>query len=205
MYKRQNNKRPVETFLVASGAGGGTGQALYNTGGSGNHINDTATGAVRLASGQLGIFAASPFGTVAMNVATDATPTLAEAPVIYVAQGTADSANPAGSTAVYPLWSRPYERSGDIKAGRVIATKQAYVAPTKSIWVIGDTGALATGGIVAYDNTEYGVSVAMRGREQDEMFNGSLNTKSVNVYYSTPNYTSLGTAFPIDHLVQNMV
>lgn len=202
MYRKQNNKRAVETFLVSSGDA-----AIYNTAGSGNHINNTSTGAARLADGQLGFFSATDYGTVALNVATDATPTVTEAPMIYIAQGTADSANPATAqaNATYPLVARPYERSGDISSeSRILATKQAYVAPTNSIWVVGDTGALATGGLTAEDNTEYTVSIAYRGYVVDEDFNPTA-TKVFKPTYTTPNYTSLGTTNPLDHLIQNLL
>jgi len=203
MYtNRNNNKRPVETFLVASGNA-----ALYNTAGSGNSINNLSTGAVRLANGQLGIFSASSFGSVGLNIATDATPTVTEAPVIYIAQGTADSANPAQAHAnrVFPLFARPFERSQDIDAeGRIIATYQAYAAPTNAVWVVGDTGALATGGIVVLDETEYALTIAYRGRIMDEYYN-SQATASYLPNFVTPNYTTLGTAEPLDHLVQNLV
>jgi len=199
MYARRGNKRPVETFLVASGSD----QALYNTSGSGNHINNTSTGAVRLAEGQLGIFSGSDWGSVAENVATDATPTITEAPVIYIAQGTADSANPGNSDYKYPLFARPFEQSGNIdSSNRILATKQAYVAGTNSTWVVGDTGALATGGISAESNTEYGLSIAYRGRVIDEDFNPK-NTNSFNVFFTTPDYTSVTN--PEDHLIQNLM
>lgn len=201
MINSGNNKRPVETFLVATGN-----QALYNTAGSGNHINNTSTGAVRLSSGMLGFFSASTLGSVAMNVATDATPTVLEAPVIYIAQGTADSASPANSTALYPLVSRPYERTGDIsRYSKIIATKQAYRTPTNTIWVVGDTGALATGGISADDETEYGLTIAYKGRIMDEMFSGTDSVRFFAPAYTTPNYTTLGTTNPEDHMIQNLM
>lgn len=202
MYRKQNNKRSVETFLVTTGDA-----ALYNTAGGGDHINNTTTGAVRLADGQVGIFSASDYGTVAMNVATDATPTAAEAPMIYIAQGTADSANPAAAAqnATYPLVPRVMERSGDISSeSRILATKQDYAAPTDSIWVVGDTGALATGGIVAEDNTEYILSIAYRGYVVDEDYNPTA-TKVFRPSYTTPNYTTAGTVNPLDHLIQNLM
>lgn len=202
MYSKHNNKRAVETHLVTSGNA-----ALYNTAGATNHINNTSTGAVRLASGQLGIFSGSDYGTVALNVATDATPTVAEAPVIYIAQGTADSATPSAAQAasLYPLWARPYERSHDLHGDtRILATKQAYVAPTSSIWVLGDTGALATGGLTVEDNKEYMVTIAYRGHTIDEYFNHTA-TKTFKPSYVTPNYTSLGTTNPLDHLIQNFL
>jgi hypothetical protein len=201
MFNGGNNKRPLASFVVAAGN-----QALYNTAGSGNHINNTSTGAVRLASGQLGIFSGSTLGSVALNVATDATPTVLEAPVIYIAQGTADSADPANSTALYPLVARPFERTGDIsRHAKILATKQGYRTPTNTIWVVGDTGALATGGISAADETEYGLTIAYKGRTIDEMYAGRDSVSFFAPAYTTPNYTALGTTNPEDHMIQNLM
>lgn len=193
-----NNRAALETFLVASASD----LALYNTAGSGNNISNVSTGAVRLANGQLGIFCDSLFGTVALNVATDATPTKAEAPNIYIAQGTADSAAPSQSTYTYPLFPRPYERSGTIVGnGEIYATKQAYQAPTESTWVIGNA---STGAITAANNTTYGLTVAYTGRIMTEEIN-HMGRRFFVPSYTTPNYTALGTVNPVDHLVQNMV
>lgn len=191
-----NNKQALKTFLVSSGNA-----ALYNTAGATNHINNAATGAVRLANGQLGIFSESLFGTVGLNIATDATPTIAEAPSIYVAQGTADSAAPSQSTSAYPLVSRPYERSGTLSAGKLYATKQLYEAPTESTWVVGNA---STGAIVPYNNTTYGLTVAYTGRIMTENVN-HMGRRYFVPSYTTPNYTALATVNPLDHLVQNMV
>lgn len=193
-----NNRAALETFLVASAGD----VALYNTAGSGNNISNPSTSAVRLADGQLGIFCDSIFGTVALNVATDATPTKAEAPNIYIAQGTADSAAPSQSSYSYPLFPRPYERSGTIVGnGEIYATKQAYTAPTWSGWVVGNA---STGAIAAANNTTYGLTIAYTGRAMTEDINHMARRYFVPSY-TTPNYTALGTVNPIDHLVQNMV
>ena len=199
--RRGTNKRALESFLVATGD-----QAVYNTAGAGNHINNTTTGAVRLASGQLGFFSGSDLGSVALNIATDTTPTVTEAPALYIAQGTADSAAPGSSTAAYPLFSRPFERSGDIYGNQgLLVTKQVYQAPTYNIWTIGDTGAVATGGIVAYDNTEYALSLSYYGTWVDDRMNGYVNTNVFVPSYTTPDYTALGTTNPLDHLIKNLV
>jgi hypothetical protein len=201
MSRHTTNKRAVETFLV-----GKSDQALYNTAGSGDHINNATTGAVRLADGQLGFFSGSSLGSVALNIATDATPTVTEAPIIYIAQGTEDSANPAGSTKKYPLFPRPFERTGDIDGRNSITiTKQAYQAPTQSIWVIGDTGAVATGGLSAADLTEYRLGIGFYGGYFDTRLAASMNTNQYAPFFKTPDYTALGTTNPLDHMIQNLV
>lgn len=192
-----NNRAAHESFLVATGD-----QAVYNTAGATNNISNPATGAIRLASGQLGLFSDSLFGTVAMNVAISATPTKAEAPQFYIAQGTADSAAPSQSSYTYPLFPRPYERTGTIDLNtEIYATKQVYQAPTESTWVIGNA---STGAITAANNTTYGLTVAYTGRIMTEEIN-HMGRRFFVPSYTTPNYTALGTVNPVDHLVQNMV
>lgn len=196
---RKGNIRSVENFLVAK-----TSTDWYNTAGAGDNLTDSSTGAVVLADGQLGLFAAGDRGTVANNVATDATPTITEAPVVYLAQGTEYSANPGQTPgARYPLWNRPYERSQDINSAySVRARKQAYTLPTHSVWTIGQPDTVA-GEISVLDNTEYQMRIAFRGRRMDEFYNPE-GTNAFNPHYVTPNYTALGTAEPRDHLIQNL-
>jgi hypothetical protein len=199
MYSRQGNKRAVESFVVAK-----TGQAFYNTAGSGNNLTNPSTGAVRLADGQIGIFSVSPFGSVAMNVATDTTPTLAEAPVIAFFQGTDGSANPSIQQYPYPLYNRPYAKSHDVNGNNsVLVTKQTYQHPTTAVWVLGaPAGELGEIG-EPQDGTEYTIKIGYKGRRFDEMFNEN-GTLTYSPSYVTPNYTALNTAEPLDHLLQNL-
>jgi hypothetical protein len=195
MLTVKGNKRPVESFLVANAS-----DNLYNVAGGGNNITNPTGLAVRLANKQLGIFSAGGPGSVAANVATDATPVVGEASRIYIAQGTEYSANPgARPGARYPLWNRPYERSGDINgANPVVITRKAYAAPTHSTWVINGND-----GLVAQDNTEYAISIAYRGLRSD-IYNSPEGTAIFKPHFTTPDYTTLQTAEPEDHLLQNL-
>lgn len=192
----QNNKRAVESFLVCSGDD----QGLVA---GGTALNDNATGAVNVADGQLGIFnVASSGGTVAYLETLAAAETVADAPAIQIIQGNENSANPRGATARHPLSVRPYEASGIISGyNRIVATKQVAVAPSHSTWIIGDA---STGGITALDNTEYIMKIAYRGRVYDEYYSPEA-TASLTARYTTPDYTALSTAEPVDHLIQNIV
>lgn len=196
---RKGNIRSVENFIVAK-----TATDWYNTAGSGNNITDPSDGSIVLADGQIGLFASGDRGTVASNVATDATPTITESPVVYLAQGTEYSSNPGQSPgARYPLWNRPYERSQDIDSQwSVLARKESYTLPTHSVWTIGQPDTTA-GEINVLDNTEYQIRIAFRGRRMDEFYNAA-GTNVFNPHFVTPNYTALGTAEPRDHLIQNL-
>ncbi len=206
----RNNKRAVETVLVASGnrrlvnftANGG---ALP---GGGTRASATAdiplmsavnAGYVNLSEGQLGVFSASAYGTRKMNVATLSTDTFNEAPEIYIAQGTANAQNPG--LGQYPLTNnRPYESSYTI-LGRHHVTTTARLAAyhAYSIWNIGQTTAISP-----LDLTEYAMSVAYHGQVLDT--ENSLHAYEQSHFsYTTPDYTALGTVSPLDHLVQNFV
>lgn len=191
----QNRKRPVENFLVTSGD-----QGLVA---GGTALNDNATGAVNVLDGQLGVFnVATSGGTVAYLETLAAGEVVSDAPAIKLIQGNANSADPRGATALYPLSVRPYEESGTINGyNRIIATKQVAATPTHSTWIIGDA---STGGITALDNTEYQMKISYRGRIHDEMYSPEA-TNSFTPSYVTPDYTTLATAEPVDHLIQNLV
>lgn len=194
---RNVQRRPVETFLVGSAD-----SALTNVANPGEHIN-LSTGAANVADGQLGLMCTSPMGSVGINVLTDATPTIAEAPVVKIVQGNANSANPAAATATYPLAVRAFEQSQDINSAYSLhVTKQLAVTPTHSTWVIGgDPG--GTDVITALDNTTYEMTIVFKGRVMDEFY----SPEAANYFtpeFTTPNYTALGTAEPVDHMIQNL-
>lgn len=204
MFSRQGNKRAVETFLVSKAS-----VALFNTGSPDTNITDLTGGSVPkgttlLADGQLGIFNASGYGTETINTSIDASPTKAENPVIYVAAGLPkDATTNTGVNMPYPLWKRPFERSGDINSNNWIsATYQAYVAPQFSTWLVGNKVG-STGEINILDEQEYSIQIAEFGYAND-IFYSSSATNVIAGSYVTPNYTALGTTNPVDHLVQNI-
>lgn len=198
-YKYVNNKREVESFVVSSGD-----QALP----AGGTTLKNASGAINLANGQLGIFSDDFNGTTAHNTALAAGETIANARQIKIYQGTADSATPGNSVYKYPLYPRPFAASDSIEGSSDIdVTKQDYVAPQHATWIMGDTGALATGGIVPANNTLYSLGISYRGRIIDELFN-RRNTQTLITSVTTPNFTTLGIAatnLQQDWIVQNMV
>lgn len=203
MFRTHDNKRPVETFLVAK-----DNQAMANTAEAGNHLNDTATGNPRLNDGQLGILNYDQFSsplagqTGFVNFTTTA-PAYPADNILTLVQGT--NYNWGTQTARWrgPLPPRPYVMSNAIQGQNwVISTKQEYKDPTYSTWVIGDTAGNPNA-IVPLDNTEYQLTIAFRGRMMDEFCNnaGSCVFKP---NYVTPDYTFLGTPDPMDHLVQHL-
>lgn len=191
-----SNKRRLESFVVAK-----VGQTTIPT--SGTYYN-SATGAVSLNNGQIGMISDSVWGTVAPNVFVDATPTVAEAPVIRILNGTATSANPAAPV-TYPLANRPFRSTSPIDfRGNVTVTKQAYREPEHCVWVIGNTIASA-GAVNVSDETLYQISIGFRGRRITEAF--SLEQSAyLRPSYTSKNYTALGLsdALAVDDILTNL-
>ena len=193
-----NNKRAVETFLVQKTAG----VAVVADGTT--LLIDSANSKANLAEGQLGIFDASGTGSGTMYTSVAASPTTAQSPIIQIIQGTAGSVDPSSIQNKYPLWTRPYEASGEINGRNgVTVTKQVYDAPTHSTWVIGAPVG-TTGAFAAADSTEFGFTVAYRGRHVEEFYGGE-QAASFAPSFITPDYTTLGTVNSLDHMIQNLL
>jgi hypothetical protein len=203
-----NNKRAVESILVASGnvalvndtadaaalPGGGT-----RVGAAGDIplMSTVNTGYVNLADGQLGIFSADPSGVRPNNIALLSADTFNEAAQIYIAQGTATSQNPG--LGAYPLVNnRPYETTGTIMGrNHIVFSGRVAAYDASSAWNIGDTGA-----VVTLDETEYAMHVAYKGQILDT--ENSCHAYEKHTFtYITPDYTTLGLTDDLDHFIQN--
>lgn len=186
------NQRPLESFVVA--------KAVTTMPATGT-LNNTSTGAVNLSDGQLGLVATSPLGTVAMNAFVDATPTIDEAPVIALFQGTSASANPAATAYTYPLWVRPYERTENLDGRQqVVVTKQLYAEPTYSIWAVGKPVG-AAGEVNVLNDTEYALTIGFRGHYVEEMFS-SEEAAWLRASVVTPNFTTTPSiTLPVDWIL----
>lgn len=186
------NQNPLESFVVAKAV-----TTMPSTG----TLNNTTTGAVNLADGQLGLVSTSPLGTVALNSFVDATPTIDEAPVVALFQGTSASANPQTAAFTYPLWVRPYEQTANLDGrGQIVVTKQLYAEPTHSIWAIGKpTG--TTGEVNVLNDTEYALTIGFRGHYIEEMYS-SEEAAWLRASVVTPNFTSTPSiTLPVDWIL----
>jgi hypothetical protein len=195
--KMATGRRHTESFLV--NLAGATTIPV-----TGTLVNST-TGNVNLTNGQLGIVSVSPFGTVGHNAFTDATPTVTEAPIIQIVQGTPYSQAVATSKVPYPLWVRPFEASAPIDGRNqsIQVTKQDFRLGKHNIWVLGEPSATATGQINVLDETEYALHIAFQGRRIEYQY--SLEqAASLTVSVETPNFTALSATYtePIDWIVQ---
>lgn len=198
-----NNKRAVETFVVA-----GTAQETMPV--NGTALVNPSTGGINLANNQLGIFQAFPYDQ-ASGIKThltalnpNGTDTVATAPHIQIYQGTEHSANPGGGIATYPLSVRAYKASEVIIGNNLDSImKQEAVAPRPSVWVIGQPAGDA-GEIVIQDNTEYTISIVERGVDANYFYTSDASNKYAPSF-TTPDYTALATAQPRDHMIQHLL
>lgn len=197
--KMATGRRRMESFIV--NLAGATTIPVTGT------LNNSSTGNVNLTNGQLGIISVSPFGSVALNAFTDATPTVAEAPIIQIVQGTPYSQSVATSQVSYPLWVRPFEATAPIdgRNQNILVTKQAYRDGKNNVWVLGEPSATTAGQINVLDETAYALHIAFQGRRIEGQY--SLEqAASLTVEVETPNFTALSAIYtePIDWIVQKV-
>lgn len=188
-------KRANETFLLATGN-----QAVIA---DGTTTLVDADGTTNLASGQLGVFHVGIEGTNTPYTAIAVGDTFIESPAIMISQGTANAADAGlGTDGVY---KKPHRDSHRIVGKNTRYWRgKAYVAPRQNAWVIGADDAASDAIGTPLDETTYSVRISFKGRRNDEAY--SLSTRdSVIASVTTPDYTTLGTVNPLDHLIQNMV
>lgn len=198
---RLNNRRGVETILV-----GKAGVALEGAGAA----LTAATGATNLLDGQIGVYPYRVSGTAATSVYgtaidhTTAGATAAAVDRFVVAQGTVNVADAAAARR-YPLAHKPYYMSSVIDKSRIISyTHRDYRAPKLNVWNLGNGTAAATDQINPLDEVEYSLKIAYRGRRVDEVKSSLHGRPSYTPSYTTPDYTTLGTTSPLDHLIKNL-
>jgi hypothetical protein len=199
MIPTNSQKRGVETFVVARAT-----QTLMPN--ATTTLVDSATGNINLANGQLGIFSVSPFGSAAVNTIIDATPTLAEAPVIAIYQGTQYSQNVVGSSATYPLWVRPFEKTQDIdgRQNTIIVTKQAYRLGAHNVWVVGAPSGNAAA-VNTLNSTEYRLNIGFRSRRYDELMATQVQSANLTVSTTTPDWAvGFNNDLKIDYILTNL-
>ena len=209
-----NNKRAVESILVASGdlalvnetaAAGALPGGGVRVGATGDIplSSSVNAGYVNLFDGQLGIFAAGPAGVRPNNIALLSTDTYLTAPAIQIAVGTPTSQTPGRGN--YPLVdNRPYETSGIIYGHNpIIMTGKGAVYHAYSIWSIGQPTA-GIGSVNPFELTEFALHVGFRGYAMD-VENNQHSVQATTYRSTTPDYTALALVDDLDHFVQNYV
>lgn len=177
------HQRAVEHFVPVA-----VGTTYYNDATNKDLFNSNLN--LNLAVGQVGVFSANGEGSLAPNKSLSTSAfNIDAAPSIYIASG-------RNVTQKSPLPQIQYWRSHTINASdRTKATFKAYAAPTHEVWMLSNVQAL--------DNTQYTIKIGYTGRRHDEMYSCVRRNASSHSFV-TPDYTTLGTAVPVDHLLQNL-
>lgn len=186
----RTNQPKVDTFIVASG------NQAFPTGG--DPLVPATGNAMGVANGQIAVVDAD---TGLFLTAGD---TAADSPRIKIVQGTPNSADISGLDGNSAAYSdKPYVSSYVIDSNFAItATAKAQSVQTRSAFLLGDTAANA-GSITPLDLTQYKMNLTFDGRRQNKAYS-SHGFDSTIAYYTTPDYTTLGTTNSLDHLVKNV-
>lgn len=188
MSNRTNYYKSAK-ILVSSG------NQAFPTGG--DPIVPATGNAAGVANGQLGVVDAD---TGLFLTAGD---TIANSPRIQIYQGTPNSADISvlnGNSEAYT--DKAFVESAVINSQNAI-TVTASVASvgTRSAFLLGDTVANA-GTVVAQDETQYRMNINFDGRRQNKIYSQRA-LDNLAAYWTTPNYTTLGTTNSLDHLIKN--
>jgi len=191
-----NNKRPVESFIVAT-----TGTTLKVA----SQVN-LSSGAVDLANGQIGVAAGSDYGTVARNAFLPTSATIDSSPTILIYQGTGDSAAPSLSATRYPLTPRPYEVSMPIIGKtNVQVTKQVFRADRNAAVIVGKPTAATSGKIIPASDTDYTLKVAFSSFRTEEFFSGQQGVSIISTIRTPLGAAYTAIAQPIDWINSNLI
>ena len=185
----------LEKFLVADG------NAALVAGGTA--LIHPTTGVYNLADGQLGIFSTGK-GSLGKDIALSAGMTIADAPEIYIAQGTANSANPkVVSSSFLPI--RALEKSVNISAKQISEFKgKSYAAPTHDVNIIGRKDG-TVGEINVDSSTRFQLTLKIDGRMVD--FLNGRNQPAVYPEITTPDFAEEGITLEVrkrDYIVNHL-
>jgi len=183
MQKRLNKRKTV-TVLVGSGN-----QAL-----AAGTLTTTGT-SLNIANGQLGVLAMDSDGTVAQGSFVTAGVTSVQVNAIKVVQGTPASSNLTNAD-VFEVRPTGLVSSDIINRDNIIGfTSLKFRVPTYN--------ATAYTSIAApKNNTEYKGYIRVLSVRDDRDYGDNDNVRAFS--FVTPNYTTLGTVSPLDHLVKNV-
>lgn len=173
---RATNKPYTEYYLVGTGN-----QGLSATGGL---FDNVATNAVTIADGQLGIIHARKGDGVAYGDFITAGNTIAEAPVIKIVQGTANSADFSA------LHGWHYDIPAFVSTPEIWANSIQRVATY--LPPIGTYSALAVSGLgTPAANTRYTLNLKSRSVRKDRDYGGNVDQTTID--YTTGASTSVAT------------
>lgn len=196
MNTQFSGKPKTEVILVAK-----AGVAVANAANATENLFDPASLVANILDGQLGIVCDThTSSTRAYNEFIDSSDDAVKVDTIRVVQGTPASAD---ISAIAPL---PYADKAAVKSYKIQAkngimyTAKVAKSSSSDAWVIG--GSL--GAITPVSETDYKLHLQFISARNDKYFSVQGN-ENLSINFTTPDYTTLATTSPLDHLVQNLV
>lgn len=196
MNTQFSGKPKTEVILVAK-----AGVAVANTANATENLFDPASLVANILDGQLGIVCDThTSSTRAYNEYIDTTDDAIKVDTIRVVQGTPASAD-ISTVASLPYGDKEAIKSYKIQAKNgIMYTAKVAKSSSSDAWVIGGT----LGAITPVSETDYKLHLQFISARNDKNFSISGN-ENLAINFTTPDYTTLGTTSPLDHLVQNLV
>lgn len=190
--------RPKSEVILVSKA-----VAIANAVKAGDFMYDSATNEALLADGQLGIVCDThSSSTRAFGEFIDTTDTAINVDEIRIVQGTPKSGDLTSVDAI-PLGHQAVVKSHKIKAnGGVIFTAKVAKQSHNDAWVIG--AASGAGAILPVSEKYYKLNLQFLSKRKDKEYSVSGN-ENLTIAHTSPDYTTLSIAQPLDHLVKNLV
>lgn len=197
MNTQRSGKPKSETILVAK-----AGVPVANEANATENLFDPTTLVANILDGQIGIVCDThSSSTRKFNEFINTTDDAIKVDEIRVVQGTPNSAD-ISRVAPLPYGHKEVIKSFKIQAKNgILYTAKVAKASANDAWVIGGA---TSGAIQPVSDSDYKLNLQFISKRNDRDFSVSGN-ENLSISYSTPDYTTLGTAEPLDHLVKNLV
>ena len=197
MNTQFSSKPKSETILVAK-----AGVPIANVANATENLFDPTTLVANILNGQIGIVCDThTSSTRKYNEYLNTTDDAVKVDEIRIVQGTPNSAD-ISKVAPLPYGHKEAIKSFKVKAKNgILYTAKVAKASSNDAWVIGGP---TTGAIQAVSDSDYKLNLQFISKRNDRDFSISGN-ENLSVSYSTPDYVTLATAEPLDHLVKNLV
>ena len=196
MNTQFSGKPKTEVILVAK-----AGVAVANAANATENLFDPSSLVANILDGQLGVVCDThTSSTRAYNEFIDSSDDAVKVDTIRVVQGTPASAD-ISAIAPLPYGDKAAVQSYKIQAKNgIMYTAKVAKSSSSDAWVIG--GSL--GAITPVSETDYKLHLQFISARNDKYFSIQGN-ENLSINFTTPDYTTLATTSPLDHLVQNLV
>lgn len=188
---KPTNKLAMEQILVAY-CPGATDQTLAQ-----GALVDAST-SLGLGDGNIGILSWDHKGSPSLGNFLATGDDSSDVRAIKILQGTPASSN-ITTADPWEAGHKGYVESGIIRKDKI----RSVYAQTCRAAVYGAVGATQFDSTVPKDTTEYKMYVTLDSVRNDQFW--GPNDETLNVHYTTPDYTALSTTSPMDHLLQNVL